>query len=66
MPTVQIKAQLSLDDLLRAIEQLSTSELERSVSQVISLQAHCKAPGVSKEEAKRKRSHLPNTTNYCV
>jgi hypothetical protein len=51
MPTVQVEAQLSFEDLLKAVEQLSSPELEQFVHQVISLQAHRKAPGLPKDEA---------------
>jgi hypothetical protein len=51
MPTVQVKAQLSTDDLLQAVKQLEPSELEGFVWQIIALQAHRKASGLSKEES---------------
>jgi hypothetical protein len=51
MPTVQVKAQLSTDDLLQAVKQLNPSELEGFVWQIIALQARRKAPGLSKEES---------------
>ena len=51
MPTVQVKAQLSSDDLLQAVKQLTPSELEMFVWQIIAFHAHQKAPGLSKEES---------------
>ena len=51
MPTVQVKAQLSSDDLLRAVKQLTRSELEGFVWQVIALQAQRKAAALSKKES---------------
>lgn len=51
MSTVQVKAQFSSDDLLQAVKQLSSSELEWLVWQVIALRAHRKAPGLSKDES---------------
>ncbi|NIM13234.1 MAG: STAS/SEC14 domain-containing protein [Candidatus Aminicenantes bacterium] len=51
MPTVQVKAQLSTDDLMQAVKQLSPSELEGFVSHIIAFQAHQKAPGLSKDES---------------
>ncbi|UCH94556.1 MAG: STAS/SEC14 domain-containing protein [Candidatus Aminicenantes bacterium] len=51
MPTVQVKAQLSTDDLLQAVKQLDPSELEGFIWQIIALHAHRKAPGLSKEES---------------
>jgi hypothetical protein len=51
MPTVQVKAQLDTDDLLQAVKQLSPSELEGFVSDIIAFQAHQKAPGLSGDES---------------
>jgi hypothetical protein len=51
MPTVQVKAQLSTDDLLQAVKQLNPSELEGFVWQIIAFHAHQKAPCLSKEES---------------
>jgi len=51
MPTVQIKTQLSTDDLLQAVKQLKPSELERFVWQIIAFQAHQKARCLSKSES---------------
>ncbi len=51
MPTVQVNAQLSTDDLMQAVKQLSSSELEGFVWKIIALQAHQKAPGLSKDES---------------
>lgn len=51
MPTVQVKAQLSTDDLLQAVKQLNPSELEGFVWQIIAFQAHQKARCLSKEES---------------
>jgi hypothetical protein len=51
MPVVQVEAQLSTDELLRAIEQLSQPELGKLVSQVIGLQAQRKAPSLPQVEA---------------
>ena len=51
MPTVQVKAKLTSDDLLQAVKQLSQAELEKFVWKIIALQAHRKASGLSKEES---------------
>ncbi len=51
MSTVQVKAQFSSDELLQAVKQLSSSELEWLVWQVIALRAQRKAPGLSKDES---------------
>jgi hypothetical protein len=50
MATIHIKAQLSYEDLLNAIDQLNLPDLEKLVSQVISLQAKRKAKSFSKDE----------------
>jgi len=50
MASVQVKAQLTYDELLRAVEQLNPPDLEKFVSQVISLRARKKAKGFSKSE----------------
>jgi len=51
MSTVHVEAQLSSDELLKAIQQLSLPELEQFVSQVIALQAQRKAPSLPHAEA---------------
>jgi hypothetical protein len=50
MATFRVEAQVSSDDLLKAVNQLSTPELERFVSDVITLQAQRKAPHLSESE----------------
>ncbi len=50
MATIHIKAQLSYEELLNAIDQLNLPDLEKLVSQVISLQAKRKAKSFSKDE----------------
>jgi hypothetical protein len=51
MVTIQIKSQVSLDELLNGVAQLSLPELERFVLQVIALQAQRKSPNLRKDEA---------------
>lgn len=51
MPTVQVRAQISTEDLLQAAKQLSLAELERFVWQIIALQAHRKAPALPENES---------------
>ncbi len=50
MSTIQVKTELPLDELLRAVEQLSLPDLEQLMSQIIALQAQHKAPSLSKIE----------------
>jgi hypothetical protein len=50
MPTVQVEAQLSSADLLKAAGQLSPGELEQFVFQLLSLQAQRKAPSLPPAE----------------
>lgn len=51
MTTFRVEAQVSSDELLKAVGQLSPTDLERFVSDVISLQAQRKAPSVPYAEA---------------
>jgi len=47
MPTIHVEAEISRDELLKAVEQLGAQELEQFVSQVLSLRARREAPGLS-------------------
>lgn len=51
MPIVQVEAQLSTDELLKAADQLSQSELEQFAFQVIALRAQRRAPSLPQAEA---------------
>lgn len=51
MPTVQVEAQLSTNELLQAIAQLSQPELDKFTFQVIALRAKRQAPSLPKTEA---------------
>jgi hypothetical protein len=51
MSTVQVQSQVSLDELLNGVGQLSLPELERFVTQAIALLAERKSPSLSKDEA---------------
>ncbi len=51
MPTVEVRSQVSLDELLNGVAQLDTPELERFISQVLTLRARRIAPSLPKEEA---------------
>jgi t-SNARE complex subunit (syntaxin) len=51
MPTLRVEAQVSSDELLKAVSHLSLPELEKFVSQIIRLQARLKAPSIPHEEA---------------
>ena len=51
MPVVQIDADLSLDQLLHAVEQLSRPELDEFVPRVVALRARREAPRLSNAEA---------------
>src|ERR1700689_1592971 len=50
MPTIQLEAHLSADDLLRAADQLPVSELEQLVTKLLALQAHRQALFLSRPE----------------
>lgn len=51
MATIQIQARLSPRDLIQALDQLSTPDLDGVVRQMLALRAHRVAPGVSRNEA---------------
>ncbi len=51
MPTIEVRSQVSLDELLSGVAQLETPELERFVFQVLTLRAQRVAPGLPQEEA---------------
>jgi len=51
MPTIQVKVQLSPEELLKAVDQLSLPDLERFVSQVLVLQAQRQASSLPQAEA---------------
>jgi hypothetical protein len=50
MATVRIEAELSPEELLRAVEQLSASELEEFVQRVLVVRAQRRAPSLSQAE----------------
>ena len=50
MTIVHVEARLSSDDLLKAIEQLETDELERFVERLIGLKAQRNAPSLAPRE----------------
>ncbi|AOX03461.1 STAS/SEC14 domain-containing protein [Moorena producens PAL-8-15-08-1] len=52
MGNLKVEAQLSYEQLLRAVEQLSLSELEKVGAYIISLQAQRKAPSLSSDQAR--------------
>lgn len=51
MSTIKVEVQLSSEELLKAVEQLSLPDLEKFVSKIIVLQAQRKAPNLPKAEA---------------
>ncbi len=50
MPIVQVEAQLSTDELLKAVSQLSQDELEQLAFQIIALRAQHQAPCLPQDE----------------
>lgn len=50
MTTIHVEAHFSADDLLKAIEQLENTELERFVERLIDLKAQRSAPRLSEGE----------------
>lgn len=51
MPTVQVEAQLTTDELLQAVQQLDKNELEQFVFRVVNMRAKQQAPSMPKAEA---------------
>jgi hypothetical protein len=51
MTTILVQAQVSPDELVKGVEQLSQPELEQFVSTVLTLQAQRKAPVLAEDEA---------------
>jgi len=51
MPTIHLAAEVSGDDLLRAVEQLGPAEFERFVARVLALRADRSTPRLSATEA---------------
>lgn len=51
MTTIQIHSQVSLDELLNGVEQLSTPDLEHFADQVLAVRARRRAPGLPEREA---------------
>lgn len=51
MPTINIQAEISVDVLVKAVEQLSEADLRHFTSQVLALNAKRTAPSVTQEEA---------------
>ncbi len=51
MPIVQVQAQLSMNELLSAVSQLSKADLERFMSQALALRAQRQAPSLPRGEA---------------
>ena len=50
MPTIQIKAQLSFDELLKMVEQFSSPELEQFIFRVFALHVQRKVPQLPNRE----------------
>lgn len=50
MDTVRLEAQVTPKDLLNAVSQLNTGDLEKFVEDVVQLQAKRRAPSLSREE----------------
>lgn len=63
MPTIQVTMELPSDELLKAVEQLSLSDLEQFAQQIVRLRARRRAPVLPRREAelllKVNQSALP-------
>jgi hypothetical protein len=56
MPVIQLEAQLTIEELLKAVEQLSTPDLEAFVDRVLAIQAQRHWPSLSEGETALLRS----------
>lgn len=52
MPSIEVRSQVSLDELLNGVAQLETAELDTFVSEVLTLRAKRVAPNLGREEAR--------------
>ena len=67
MPTINIQVDVSVDVLVKAVEQLSETELRQFTSQVMALNAKRTAPNVTPEEAElllRINGRLPDDVQW--
>ena|ERR1051325_6029240 len=51
MSVIQVEAQLSSEELLKAVEQLSAQELERFFDKIVEMRAQQKAPRLTLQES---------------
>ncbi len=51
MATLRVETELPFDNLLKAVEQLSLTDLEQLMNQIVALQARRKAPCLTKDES---------------
>ena len=51
MPVIRVEAQVSAEQLLKAVEQMTKQELEAFITQVLMLRAQRKAPSLSLSES---------------
>jgi hypothetical protein len=50
MPTIQLRAQVSAEDLLRAVGELEPGDLDEFVARLLALRAGRQAPSLSRDE----------------
>jgi hypothetical protein len=65
MPTVHVEAEISRDELLKAVEQLNPRDFSHFLSQVLALRARREAPSLSASESQlliRINQGLPDET----
>ena len=68
MPTINIQADVSVDMLVQAAEQLSKEELRQFTAQMLALSAKRMAPSLTQEEAElllHINSRLPEDVQQC-
>jgi len=68
VPTINIQADVSVDMLVQAAEQLSKEELRQFTAQMLALSAKRMAPSITQEEAElllHINSRLPEDVQQC-
>ena len=55
MSTISVQSEVSLDAMIRGVEQLSTPDLEQLVDRVLTIRARRRAPSLSRKETELLR-----------
>jgi hypothetical protein len=55
MSTISVQSEVSLESMIRGVEQLSTPDLEQLVDRVLTIRARRRAPSLSRKETELLR-----------